>query len=119
MDFKNTEFDADFDFIEKAAKNRMGNEKVKEKWYFLTFITVFSAYNLCGWYFKVFSTDQHRILRFMVPISNIWGKNCFLIFSLFANFKAKFGGKGSKKQKNVVYKCGLESHFTSTWGSVL
>jgi hypothetical protein len=31
MDFKNTEFDADFDFIEKAAKNRMGNEKVKEK----------------------------------------------------------------------------------------
>jgi hypothetical protein len=33
MDIKNTEFDADFESIEKAAKK--SHEKVKEEWSFL------------------------------------------------------------------------------------
>ncbi len=76
MDIKNTDFDADFDSIEKAAKNIMGKKISTKKWkkMFLTFITVcisFQPITFLGWLLHFFQQiwTQHRILRFMVPKS--------------------------------------------------
>jgi hypothetical protein len=52
---------------------------------------------------------QHQNLRCILPISNFWRKNILLLtIALFANFKAKFGRNGSKKEKRV--------YFTSIFG---
>ncbi len=90
MDIKNAEFDADFDSIEKAAKNRMGKNLSTKKWkknwafYFHYCVHNFSVYNLLGWFLHFFQQiwTEHRILHFMVPISNIWEKK----FSYISTF---------------------------------
>ncbi len=62
---------------------------------FLTFMTMyrrkFSAYNFIRVIFGI--RTQHRILRFMIPISN-FAKKIGVLLALFANFEVKFGPNG-------------------------
>ncbi len=117
---KNVEFDADFEFVEKVAKNlreKSYQRNSDRKMEFFTFITecqsfrplTFFAELVCS-FFQWIQT-QLWILRFMMP------KEFFLLLlAFFANFKDTIGRNGSKKPKNSSDKCALELNFATING---
>ncbi len=115
--FKNAEFHADFESVEKVvnaqkkvtSKTSLTNMSKSEKSAY--FRHVF-ANNLFGFIFsKLFQRirNQREILRFLIPILKFCLKNFFLLFlALFVHFDCKCAGNGSKKRKIFFYGCVLE-----------
>ncbi len=81
---KNAEFDADFESVEKFAKNaceKSYQRTIDRKMQLLTFVNVFKSFPpITFWmHFLQFHQrlrTQHQFLGIMILISNFWDKKC-------------------------------------------
>ncbi len=89
MGIKNAEFDADFESVEKAAKNfQWKSNKKMEFFYFYYGVQKFSANH----FFLIFCTFFNKLFCVLWYPYRIF----LLILALFANFQASVGRNGSK-----------------------
>ncbi len=119
LDIKNSEFDADFESINKVVtkctKKKLEPKKVWRTWVKVKKVHISVRFLLITFFWCIYSKlfqwiqNQHEILRFLIPLLKFWITNfLLLLLALFVNFDCKCTGNGSKKRKIFFYECVLE-----------